>query len=259
MSTAADYKELGNKAFTAKEFDEAIKHYSNAIKLDPNNHVFFSNRSASYASKKQYTEAISDAKQCIKLEPSFIKGYYRLASSQIEMSDLDGATTTCKQGMNVDPGNKQLEKILRQAKARKATEKAAKNQKSAAPMSIPGGAAGGDSSISKELMDLQVQYRKTAKDYQICQASIGACDKTMKVNQITIAELQDIPIEEERKMYRGVGKMFMMDSKVQIFEHLNDEIKDNEKKILDLGQKKEYLEKRMTSQRQNILECAGGK
>mmetsp|Transcript_11413 Transcript_11413/g.17124 ORF Transcript_11413/g.17124 Transcript_11413/m.17124 type:complete len:259 (-) Transcript_11413:140-916(-) len=258
MSSAADYKELGNKAFTAKEFDEAIKHYSNAIKLDPNNHVFFSNRSASYASKKQYTEAINDAKQCIKLEPSFIKGYYRLASAQIEMNDLDGATTTCKQGMNVDPGNKQLEKILRQAKTKKATEKAAKNQKSAAPMSIPGG-AGGDSSISKELMDLQVQYRKTAKDYQIVQASIGACDKTMKVNQITIGELQDIPIEEERKMYRGVGKMFMMDSKDQIFGHLNDEIKDNEKKILDLGQKKEYLEKRLNSQRQNILECAGAK
>lgn len=254
MSTAADHKELGNKAFAAQDFDEAIKEYSSAISLDPKNHVFFSNRSASYASKKQYTEAIADAKQCIKLEPSFIKGYYRLASAQIEMNDLDGVTTTCKQGMNVDPDNKQLDKLLRQAKSRKAGEKAAKNKKTAAPMTIPAG-----SNISKELMDLQVQYRKTAKDYQIVQASIGACEKTLKVNQITIGELSEIPLEEERKLYRGVGKMFMMESKNEIFEHLNDEIKDNEKKILDFEQKKDYLERRITSQRQNIMECAGAK
>jgi prefoldin subunit 1 len=77
------------------------------------------------------------------------------------------------------------------------------------------------------------------------------------VNQITIGELNEIPLEEERKMYRGVGKMFMMENKDQIFEHLKDEIKDNEKKISDYEQKKEYLERRITSQRQNIMECAG--
>jgi prefoldin subunit 1 len=156
--------------------------------------------------------------------------------------------------MNVDPDNKQLEKLMRQAKTRKASERAAKNKKISAPMTIPA-----DSNVSKELMDLQVQYRKTAKDYQIVQASIGACEKTLKVNQITIGELNEIPLEEERKMYRGVGKMFMMENKDQIFEHLKDEIKDNEKKISDYEQKKEYLERRITSQRQNIMECAGVK
>jgi cytochrome c-type biogenesis protein CcmH/NrfG len=35
---------LGNEAFANKEFDDAIKHYSGAIKIDPKNHVYFSNR-----------------------------------------------------------------------------------------------------------------------------------------------------------------------------------------------------------------------
>jgi tetratricopeptide (TPR) repeat protein len=35
---------LGNKAFGEKQYDEAIKLYSDAIKLDPSQHVFFSNR-----------------------------------------------------------------------------------------------------------------------------------------------------------------------------------------------------------------------
>jgi Putative Zn-dependent protease, contains TPR repeats len=249
---------LGNKAFAAKDFDQAIQHYTNAIKIDPNNHVFFSNRSASYASKKQYTEAIADAKQCIKLNPSFIKGYYRLAMAQMEVHDLDGALATCKQGMNVDPGNHQLEKLLKQAKARKSNEKLKADQKPFGSAALPSGGVV-DSSLSKELMDLQEQYRKTVKDYQVVQATIAASEKTLKINQITIGELQGIPMEEERKMYRGIGKMFLMEGKDEIFKHLNEENNENVRKIEDLTQKKDYLEKRMTSQRQNILECASGK
>jgi len=249
---------LGNKAFAAKDFDQAITHYTNAINIDPKNHVFFSNRSASYASKKQYTEAIADAKQCIKLNPSFIKGYYRLAMAQLEVYDLDGTLATCKQGMNIDPGNSQLDKLLKQAKSRKSNEKLKADQKPVASAAFPSGGAV-DSSLSKELMDLQEQYRKTLKDYQVVQATIAASEKTLKINEITIGELQGIPFEEERKMYRGIGKMFLMETKDEILNHLHEESKDNEKKIEDLQQKKDYLEKRMTSQRQNILECASGK
>ena len=35
---------LGNKAFAAKEYDEAIKHYTAAISIDSKNCVYFSNR-----------------------------------------------------------------------------------------------------------------------------------------------------------------------------------------------------------------------
>lgn len=35
---------LGNIAFAAKDYDVAIAHYSDAIKKDRTNHVFYSNR-----------------------------------------------------------------------------------------------------------------------------------------------------------------------------------------------------------------------
>lgn len=38
----------GNKAFSAKQYDQAIKHFSDAINLDSSNHVLYSNRSASH-------------------------------------------------------------------------------------------------------------------------------------------------------------------------------------------------------------------
>lgn len=46
----SDLQALGNKAFSAGNFDEAITAFSDAIKLAPDNHVLYSNRSASYVS-----------------------------------------------------------------------------------------------------------------------------------------------------------------------------------------------------------------
>ena len=49
MSTAEEFKTLGNAAFARKDYLEAIDNFTKAISLDSNNHVLFSNRSASYA------------------------------------------------------------------------------------------------------------------------------------------------------------------------------------------------------------------
>ena len=57
IQEANKYKALGNDAFTAKNYEEAITHFSKAIELNPNDHVFYSNRSASYASLGKFEEA----------------------------------------------------------------------------------------------------------------------------------------------------------------------------------------------------------
>ena len=51
-AAAGQAKEAGNRAFVAKEYGEAIKHFSIAIQLkqDP---VFFSNRAAAYHALKR--------------------------------------------------------------------------------------------------------------------------------------------------------------------------------------------------------------
>lgn len=75
--SAATFKEKGNKHLQAQEFDEAIAAYTEAINLDPKDHVFFSNRSAAYLSKGDAKNALSDAERCITLNGTWPKGYSR--------------------------------------------------------------------------------------------------------------------------------------------------------------------------------------
>lgn len=68
-----DLKDKGNTALAAGNFEEAIKHYSEAIALDPSNHVLFSNRSAAYAKQGNYQDALEDAEKTISIKPDWPK------------------------------------------------------------------------------------------------------------------------------------------------------------------------------------------
>jgi stress-induced-phosphoprotein 1 len=79
--SANELKDLGNKAFAAKDYDKAIDLFTQAIAVDPKNHVLFSNRSAAHAGwcsvilansflqfclnigKKEWADALTDAEQ----------------------------------------------------------------------------------------------------------------------------------------------------------------------------------------------------
>jgi len=63
---------LGNKAFSAKEYDKAIDLFSQALALDPKNHVLWSNRSAAKAGKKDYDAALSDAEEVRSIHCSHV-------------------------------------------------------------------------------------------------------------------------------------------------------------------------------------------
>ena len=55
------------------DFLLAIDRYTQAITLNRNNHVLFSNRSAAYARVGKFSEALEDAKRCHELKPDWPK------------------------------------------------------------------------------------------------------------------------------------------------------------------------------------------
>ena len=74
-------KDQGNKALAANKFDEAVNLYSEAILIDPNNHVLYSNRSAAYAKLAKYENALKDAERAVEIKPDWAKGYSRKLSA----------------------------------------------------------------------------------------------------------------------------------------------------------------------------------
>ena len=61
---ANEFKQRGNEAFKEGNIEDAINFFSQAIDLDPDNHVFYSNRSACYMKSDSISKALKDSEKC---------------------------------------------------------------------------------------------------------------------------------------------------------------------------------------------------
>ncbi|KAF1790044.1 Tetratricopeptide repeat [Phytophthora cactorum] len=84
---------------------EAVDCYTQAIALDPNDHVFYSNRSAAYLSLDDATHALEDAELCIKTKPDWPKAYSRKGAALHSLKRYDEATAAYNDGLKVDASN----------------------------------------------------------------------------------------------------------------------------------------------------------
>ena len=73
MLQTEELKEQGNTALKKGNLAEAVLHYTHAVKLEPNNHLLYSNRSLAFLKLDQYYLALQDALQTIKLQPNWPK------------------------------------------------------------------------------------------------------------------------------------------------------------------------------------------
>ena len=109
---ADEFKQQGNKFFSAQEFEKAVEMFSKAIELDPSNHVLYSNRSASYSSLKNYDAALKDAAKTVELKPDWAKGYSRVGAAHHGLGQLEEAADAYKNGLKIEPENALLKKGL---------------------------------------------------------------------------------------------------------------------------------------------------
>merc|ERR1711871_1162304 len=117
--SAAEFKDQGNKHLKAEEFDKAIECYTKAIELNPNEHTYYSNRSAAYLSKGDGQTALYDAIKCVDVKPDWPKGHARKGAALHALKQYTEAKQAYEEGLKLDPndpgclsGVKEVQKIL---------------------------------------------------------------------------------------------------------------------------------------------------
>lgn len=96
-------KELGTKAFQAKDYDKAIEHFTNAIQENESDHTLYSNRSACFYNQNLFGRALEDAEKCIETKSDWSKGYQRKAMALHGMGKYDEAINSYEKGLEIEP------------------------------------------------------------------------------------------------------------------------------------------------------------
>ncbi|CCU98864.1 unnamed protein product [Malassezia sympodialis ATCC 42132] len=135
--SVSELKAQGNASFAAKDYDNAIKHYTDAIAAAESQgeqdgvHVLYSNRSASFAGLKNWSAALEDAETTIRLNPSFAKGYGRKGSALHGARRYDEAIAAYHAGLEAVPGDAALQKGLADVQRAKADSAGAQDPSAA--------------------------------------------------------------------------------------------------------------------------------
>lgn len=117
MLTAEELKQLGNSAFANNQYKKAAKIYRDAIKLDPNNSILYSNRALSFIKLQDWDRALRDCTVGLSLQPdtkSKVKLTYRKGLVYKSTSQMTQAKRCFEEVLEIDPTNESAKVELKE-------------------------------------------------------------------------------------------------------------------------------------------------
>ena len=94
--------EEGNKFYIKGDLDKALSSYNEAIKLNPNNYLAYSNRSVVYNDRKQYEKSIEDCNKSIKLNSKYSLSYYNRGLDYQNLQDYEKSIQDYTKAVELD-------------------------------------------------------------------------------------------------------------------------------------------------------------
>ena len=99
-------KTAGNDAITNKDYNAAVRFYTEAIELTPdgpNSHIYYSNRAAAHCYLQSFELAIEDCEKCVQLSPTYVKGYTRLGLAHYSIGNFEASIEAYKKCIELEP------------------------------------------------------------------------------------------------------------------------------------------------------------
>lgn len=123
-------KERGNKRFTGRQYDQALREYSRAISIAPDAtdervSVYYCNRAACLSMLDDFVGCVRDCDMALQINPKYVKALNRRGSAHEKLDDLDAAlldyTASCllscfEQQATIEAADRVL-KVIGQRKA----------------------------------------------------------------------------------------------------------------------------------------------
>ncbi|KAG9510298.1 Stress-induced-phosphoprotein 1 [Fragariocoptes setiger] len=100
-------KNKGNELFQKGDYPSAVRHYTEAIRRNPEDAKLYSNRAACYQKLAEFKLACDDAEACIKLDPKFVKGHIRRGLALIGMKKNTEAAEAFRDALEIDENNQE--------------------------------------------------------------------------------------------------------------------------------------------------------
>ena len=115
-------KDLGNEAYKQKNFEEALKLFSQALILpglsENDRSILYSNRSATYLEKRVTSTitssmdsrylALQDAEHARDLRPTWSKAHYRIGQAHVALGEYTKAVHSFDKALALDPTNAEM-------------------------------------------------------------------------------------------------------------------------------------------------------
>lgn len=110
---AESYKSQGNDLMKQDKLKEAYDAYSQAINLDDNNAVYYSNRAATLSKMGNHQGALNDCREAIEIDPSYSKAYGRMGLAYASLEDHKHAREAYQKAVELDPSNESYRNNLK--------------------------------------------------------------------------------------------------------------------------------------------------
>lgn len=130
---AESFKNAGNDCMKQDKFQEAYDYYTQAIQIDDNNAIYYSNRAAALSKLGKHQESVKDCEEAIEIDPNYSKAYGRMALAYASLDDHRKARDSYLKAVELDPSNESYRNNLRIAEEKLEAESANANANTANP------------------------------------------------------------------------------------------------------------------------------
>lgn len=103
---ASQLRHEGNRLYRERQVEAALLKYNEAVRLAPNDHLLYSNRSQIYFTLESHEDALHDAEIACKLRPMGFKAHFRKAQALATLGKVEDALREFLYCVSLDGKNK---------------------------------------------------------------------------------------------------------------------------------------------------------